>query len=350
MIALIMAGGSGTRFWPLSRQDNPKQFLNILSDTSMIRLTFERLQPVIKTEDIYVVTAGSQLALTRKHLPELPADNVIVEPVGRNTAPCIALSVAYLKRKYSPDENVLVLPADHLIRKEDSFRQSLIKAAEYASLNNLVIFGIKPDYPSTAYGYIETSDILEEEIYRVASFKEKPSERKALQFINSGNYLWNSGIFLWKLSVIESAYREYLPEMWTLIEQLEDKRNSSGWTADLELEYESLPRIPVDIGIMEKAKRRVVLAVDWGWSDVGSWKSLYDLSPKDDDGNVFTCDEVVLDSRNNYVRSDKFVSLIGVEDMIVIDTPEVLFISRKGNSEDVRQLVEIMKKKKPDLV
>ncbi|MBN1948621.1 MAG: mannose-1-phosphate guanylyltransferase [Candidatus Cloacimonetes bacterium] len=350
MIALIMAGGAGTRFWPLSRQNNPKQFLNILSDRSMIRMTFERLLPVIKTDDIFVVTAGSQRELTRKHLPELPAENIIVEPVGRNTAPCIALSLAYLKRKYSPDENMLVLPADHLIRKEDSFRQSLIRAEKYANLNNLVIFGIKPDYPATGYGYIEASARMEKDTYRVASFKEKPSEETALSFIDSGNYLWNSGMFLWKMSVVESAYRKYLPEMWTLIEQLENKRNCSDWKADLKLDYESLPRIPVDIGIMEKAGSRVVLAVDWGWSDVGSWKSLYDLSPKDNSGNVFAGDEVSLDSRNNYIRSNKFVSLIGVEDIIVIDTPEVLFISRKGNSEEVRKLVEIIKEKRPDLV
>ena len=344
MIVLIMAGGVGTRFWPLSRESNPKQFLKIISDKSMLQMTVERLLPKIHMKDIFIVTAQSQVKLTVEHLPKLPTENIIIEPFGMNTAPCIALSAQYLARKYDKNEKMIVLPADHLIARKDEFLASLNIGVLSAEQDNLVTFGIKPDYPATGYGYIEAGKEIEKEMFYVKRFKEKPDLETAKTFLHAGNFFWNSGMFMWKIETILKAYQNYLPQISQLLKKIDVKWNSKGLSADISEEYALMLKVPVDIGIMEKAEKRVVIPVDYGWSDVGSWKALYDISPKDENNNVLKCKNKIIDSKNNYVNSDKFVSLIGVENLVVIDSEDALLIASKDHSEDVKKIVGKLKK------
>ncbi len=344
MIALIMAGGIGTRFWPLSRKTNPKQFLNIISEDSMLQMTVKRLHPKIKIENIYIVTAGSQADLTSKHLPSLPKENIIIEPFGMNTAPCIALSAQYLARKYDKNEKMIVLPADHLIALRDDFVASLEIAAAEAEKDDLVTFGIKPDYPATGYGYIEAGDEIGEQKFSVIQFKEKPDLKTAEHFLNSGNFFWNSGMFMWKIETILDAYKKYLPKVSQILKKIDTRWNEDGLSADISSEYAQMPKIPVDIGIMEQAENRVVIPVDYGWSDVGSWKALYDISDKDENNNVINCEYEAIDSNNNYINSKKFVALIGIDDLVVVESDDALLITKKDRSEDVKNIVEKLKK------
>jgi mannose-1-phosphate guanylyltransferase len=339
-----MAGGVGTRFWPLSRESNPKQFLKIIYDKSMLQMTVERLLPKIKMGDIYIVTAQSQVELTKKHLPQLPAENIIIEPFGMNTAPCIAISAQYLARKYDKNEKMIVLPADHLIALKDDFLASLNVGKDSAELDNLVTFGIKPDYPSTGYGYIEAGREIEKGMFNVKQFKEKPDLKTAETFLDAGNFFWNSGMFMWKIETILKAYQDHLPKVTEVLKKIETKWNLEGLSADISYEYTEMPKLPVDIGIMEKAEKRVVIPVDYGWSDVGSWKALYDISQKDENNNVLKCKSEIIESKNNYVNSDKFVALIGVENLVVIDSGDALLIASKDRSEDVKKIVEKLKK------
>ncbi|MCK4653957.1 MAG: NTP transferase domain-containing protein [Candidatus Cloacimonetes bacterium] len=344
MIALIMAGGVGTRFWPLSRNSKPKQFLKILSEKSMLQITVDRLLPKIRMEDIYVVTAQSQVELTKKHLPQLPEENIIIEPFGMNTAPCIALSAQYLARKYDKSEKMIVLPADHLIARRDDFLNSLEIGEISAEKDNLVTFGIKPDYPATGYGYIEAGEKIDDQCFFVKQFKEKPDLETAESFLKAGNFFWNSGMFMWKIETILKAFQDYLSKVTQILEKIENKWNTKGLTADISYEYSGMPKVPVDVGIMEKAEKRVVILVDYGWSDVGSWKALYDISQKDENNNVLKCKNEIIESKNNYVNSEKFVALVGVENMIVIDSGDALLIADKSCSEDVKKIVEKLKK------
>lgn len=344
MIALIMAGGVGTRFWPSSRKTNPKQFLNIISEDSMIQMTVKRLHPKIKMEDIYIVTAASQAELTKKHLPKLPSENIIIEPFGMNTAPCIALSAQYLARKYDNSEKMIVLPADHMIAMRDVFLNSLDIGEKSADKNNLVTFGIKPNYPATGYGYIEAGNKIDEQEFSVIQFKEKPDIKTAEMFLNSGNFYWNSGMFMWKIETILEAYQAYLPKVAEVLEKINSRWNDDGVAADITAEYSLMPRIPVDIGIMEQAEKRVVIPVDYGWSDVGSWKALSDISEKDENNNVINCENEVINSENNYINANKFVALIGVDNLVVVDTKDALLVAQKNCSEDVKKIVERLKK------
>jgi mannose-1-phosphate guanylyltransferase len=344
MLALIMAGGIGTRFWPLSRETNPKQFLNIVADKSMIRMTVERLLSKIKMEDIYIVTARSQVSLTKEHLQELPDENIIIEPFGMNTAPCIALSAQYLTRKRDKNEVMIVLPADHLIRDRDDFLSSLDMAEKSAENDFLVTFGIKPSYPATGYGYIEAGEKCDKDCFLVKQFKEKPVFETAQEFLEAGNFFWNSGMFMWKIETILKAYKNYLPQVTQTLEKIDDKWNLEGLSADISDEYAEMPKVPVDIGIMEKAEKRVVIPVDYGWSDVGSWKALYDISEKDENNNVLNCENEIIDSKNNYVYSNKMVALIGVKNLVVVDTEDALLIAHKDHSEDVKKIVAKLKK------
>ncbi len=344
MIALIMAGGIGTRFWPLSRKTNPKQFLNIISEDSMLQMTVKRLHAKIKIEDIYIVTASSQVELTRKHLPCLPQENIIIEPFGMNTAPCIALSAQYLARKYSKTVKMIVLPADHLIALNDGFLASLEIGEDAADKNNLVTFGIKPDYPATGYGYIEAGKKIEQKMFYVKQFKEKPDLATAKQFLSSGNFFWNSGMFMWKIETILNAYKEYLPKVAQVLKKINARWDKDGLSADISSEYAQMPKIPVDIGIMEQAEKRIVIPVDYRWSDVGSWKALYKISDKDENNNVINCEYEAIDSNNNYINSKKFVALIGVDDLVVVESEDALLITKIDRSEDVKTIVEKLKK------
>ncbi len=342
MIALIMAGGIGSRFWPLSRKNNPKQFLPIISDKSMIRMTADRLLKYIDITDIFVVTSESQREPVYKHLPDLPKENVIVEPFGMNTAPCIAFSNLYLKRKYKKNETVVVLPSDHLIKNEDDFIEKLKMAERGAKKGYLVTFGIKPNYPATGYGYIEIADLMFEKIYKVNSFKEKPDKKTAEKFLNSGKFLWNSGMFIWNLGSIIVEYKKHQPEIMNLISEIEAKWDKNDY--DISEIYMKMPKLPVDIAIMEKTEKKAVIPVDFGWSDVGSWKALYDISEKDENNNLIKSENITIDANNNLIISKKFVSLVGVKNVVLVETDDAILLIDLNRTEDVKKVVERLKK------
>ncbi|MDN5353629.1 MAG: mannose-phosphate guanylyltransferase [Candidatus Cloacimonadota bacterium] len=345
MIALIMAGGVGSRFWPLSRKSNPKQFLNILSDKPMINMTIDRLEGLVPLEKTFIVTAASQVELIKKHLPELPEKNIIIEPFGMNTAPCIALSSFYLKDIVPQDEVMVVLPADHLIKDEKRFRESLHYGKEAAKQGKLVTFGIKPTYPATGYGYIQAGGWLDEQTQSIQKFTEKPDLSQANEFLVSANYYWNSGMFMWSVETILNSYQKLQPQIYENMQKIEEKWQQKGKNSDISQLYKEMPKIPVDIGIMEKVSNAVVIPVDYGWSDVGSWGALYDLSPKDEHENVIKTEKEVINSSKNYVNTKKTVALIGVENLVVVETDDALLIADKNNTEKVKQIVENLKKK-----
>lgn len=361
MIALIMAGGIGTRFWPLSTQENPKQFLNILGEKSMIRQTVDRILPQIKSEDIYVVTNISQASLVRKHLPELPEDNIISEPYGRNTAACIGLAAIILNKKYPAEETMLVLAADHFIGKQTKF----LKIIDYCSNfvkeeKKLLTFGIQPHYPATGYGYIESGkEISSDEsrriviqrdeypIYNVKQFKEKPDLETAKDFIASGNFAWNSGMFLWRIDSILQAFEEFMPELNFKLGEI--KKCLADDPAGIAKIYKDIPSIPIDIGVMEKADNTVVIPVDIDWNDIGSWKTVAEMMDKDENGNFFSAAALSIDSKNNYVLStqkDKPIAIIGIEDCAIVETTDALLICKKDKAQDVKRIVNILEKRK----
>jgi mannose-1-phosphate guanylyltransferase len=344
MIALIMAGGAGTRFWPLSRNQFPKQFLTVVANKSMIRLTVDRLLKKIPVERIFIVTAMSQVELICEHIPELPIENIIIEPFGMNTAPCIALSVNYIKRLYNDKETLMVLPSDHVIRREDLFIKSLELAEIPAKDGYLVTFGIIPNYPATGYGYIEAAEMYTEGLYHVRQFKEKPDLDTARQFLGKGGFYWNSGMFYWELATISRMYEKLQPQIAEILAAIDHKWNEEGLDADISELYAKMPRIPVDIGIMEKADKRIVIPVSYDWSDVGSWRALSEISVTDECGNTINSEHMEINSRNNYVYTDKFTALIGIEGIVVIETQDAILVARKEDSEEVKKIVEKLQK------
>ena len=348
MIALIMAGGSGTRFWPASRDAKPKQFLRVAGAKSMLQLTYERLQPLVPADRTYVVTAASQADLVRQHLPEVPAENIVCEPFGMNTAPCIALGLAQLQQLYLPSESMVVLPADHIIRDVEAFQDSLVKAEKVAKTGALVTFGIVPEYPATGYGYIETGEELEPGVFKVLRFKEKPDLATATEFLRSGSFFWNSGMFCWTIEAIGVAFTEFLPQALNIAHEVVNLRASGADEEKVAEAYSKMPRVPIDIGIMEPARQRVVIPVSYGWSDVGSWKALADISASDEEQNYFRRAGFALDAHDNYVYSKKTVALIGVEGLCVVETDDAILVTSKDRSEEVKKIVEQLRKENKD--
>jgi len=348
MLAVIMAGGAGTRFWPASRAALPKQFLPILGSKSMIRLTMERLLPLVPVDKIHVVTAASQVELVKQHLPEMPVANIIIEPFGMNTAPCLALSLAVLLDRHPQDETMLVLPADHFIRNTQSFLASLTKADEVASKGRLVTFGIIPDHPATGYGYIEAGAVLSPGVSEVERFKEKPDAVTAAQFIAQGNFYWNSGMFCWSLVTLARAFETHLPLALNVALELVSGIKQGIDEATAASIYARMPKTPIDIGIMEKATNRAVIPVNYGWSDVGGWNALSELTPKDETGNSFSTPGMAIHSTDNYISSNKFTALIGVTGICLIETPDAILISAKAQSEEVKQVVDTLKLQQKD--
>ena len=346
MIALIMAGGVGSRFWPLSRKTKPKQFLNIISDKSMIKMTVERLNKKIKLEDIYIVTQANQSEILKQELPELPSQNIIIEPMGRNTAPCIAFSASLLQEKYGKDEKMLVVPADHYIPNSDDFWERTKIADKLADDGGLITFGITPTFPATGYGYIEIEK-SDAEFQKILQFKEKPDEELAKKFLTQGNFYWNSGMFVWKIGVILAQFKKYLPKIYSLLSQITDKVKSNH---DFEDIYSKMPNIPVDIGILEQAEERYLIPVSYQWSDVGSWKALYEISEKDENKNTIKSNHYFENVTNSYFSSDKFVAAINVDNIAVIDSEDAILIMNLDDSQKVKSVVEFLKNENEKLL
>jgi len=344
-----MAGGIGTRFWPLSTKETPKQFLHILGNRSMIQQTVDRVLPLVEHRDIYVVTNKSQIKLVREHLPELPEENIIAEPMGRNTAACIGLSAFLLRDRYAEDETMLVLPADHYIGKPELFREIILQADAFVKRQiKLLTFGIQPTYPATGYGYIEFGREIQKDpipIYAVKQFKEKPDAKTAEEFVKSGTFTWNSGMFLWRIDSFIEATKNLMPSLFSSLNKIKVSWNS--YIDKVSALYSDLESLPVDIGIMEKADNAVVVPINIDWNDIGSWEALDEMKEKDKDGNCFELPVMNIESHNSYVYSDnplKRVALIDVDNLIVVETKEALLICTKERSQDVKKIVEIIKK------
>lgn len=347
--AVIMAGGVGTRFWPLSRRQKPKQFLPIISDKTMIEETVHRLLPLISFINIYTIANQSQTDTIRTLLPKIPEENLLIEPQGKNTAPSLILATAAIFLQ-NPDAVVVALPADHLIKDGARFLKKLEAAAHAtADSGHIVTFGIPPSYPATGYGYIQFSQkdpaiILGETFFSVEKFKEKPGLEQANEFLESGNYFWNSGMFLWQAKTLPRKLEQFAPDLFPFWEKMIKSLKENKDTL-LNSVYEDIPSISIDYGLMERAQPVWMCRGDFGWSDVGAWSALSDIWVKDDLGNALRGESLILDSAECLVHNpDKITALVGVENLIIVGTEDALLVCRKDCDQKVKQIVENMKK------
>ena len=336
---VIMAGGVGARFWPQSRKTKPKQFLDILgTGKSFIRSTFERFLPLVPAENFLVVTNRNYKELVLEHLPELKENQVLCEPIGRNTAPCIAYA-AYSLLKRDPEANMIVTPSDHLVLNESDFHTIIRECLEFSSREGaLMTVGIQPSRPETGYGYIQIDGHEDGDFYKVRTFIEKPELEFAKVFIESGEFYWNSGIFLWNVQTILEAFNEIMPEISQRVQQGEEG-------------FASCPNISIDYGIMEKASNVYVQLCSFGWADLGTWGSLHEASPKDQHRNVIVKGNTLLyDCKDNIivVPQGKLAVLQGLEDYLVADTNNVLLVCRKDDESTIRRYVNDVQMKLGD--
>ncbi len=345
-----MAGGVGSRFWPESRSAKPKQFLNLLGERSMIQMTVDRIRSRFTPDRILVVTNATYVALVREQLPDLPAENIIGEPVAKNTAPCVALAARILRLR-DADATMLVLPADHHIARPEVFLSVVDAAFEQAEAGtDLVTIGITPHRPETGYGYIQADERATERrgafaAHRVKAFAEKPDLDTALRFLASGDFLWNSGMFIWRADTVEAEFARLLPDMHVLAQALPD-RADPGFTTAVDTFYRSVNSISIDYGIMEKAGHVRVVPGDFGWSDVGSWTAVHELGRKDPAGNVDrSAGALFIGSANCLVKtsSDRFVALVGLDGIALVETDDTLMVCRLDAAQDVKKVVDALK-------
>lgn len=340
---VIMAGGIGSRFWPISRAQKPKQFLDILgTGTSLIRQTFLRVSKFCKPENVYVVTGSEYKELIHEHLPEISSEQVLLEPMRRNTAPCIALA-NHVIQKRNPNAIIVVAPSDHLIIEEDKFTDTISTAIAFASKREaLLTIGINPSRPETGYGYIQTDKKVDKTVpnlYKVKTFTEKPNLELAKIFIESGEFYWNSGIFIWSLESINKAFQNYLPEVQSLFEGIYDELGTSQETASISSAYSQCKNISIDYGILEKSENVFVICSEFGWSDLGTWGSLYQNREKDQAGNAISGGNVMTyDVKNSIINmpSDKLVVMQGLEDFIVVESDNILLICKRDQEQSIK--------------
>ncbi|WKV08018.1 mannose-1-phosphate guanylyltransferase [Thermoanaerobacterium sp. CMT5567-10] len=349
-----MAGGKGERFWPKSRIKMPKQFLKLYGDKTMIHQTVDRLRRLMPIENIFVVTNIDYAGLISDQIPELPTENILIEPMGKNTAACIGLAALHTE-KLSKDSIMVVVPSDHVIKDEETYLGVLKTAIEKAkSGNNLVTIGIKPQHPETGYGYINfrkiTHEILNNNpVHKVERFVEKPDYDTAVKYVESGNYLWNSGMFIWKTSTILNAIKEYMPQLYSALNVIREHFDSDEIEKVLYEEYSKLESISIDYGIMEKAKNVYVVPGDFGWDDVGSWTSIERLYEKDENGNVIKGNVVSVDTKKCIITgSDKLIATLGIEDVIIVDTEDALLICSKDKAQNVKEVLKEIREKKSE--
>ena len=351
MYATILAGGVGTRLWPRSRQDRPKQFTEITgSGLTMIQETAVRLEGVVNSDRLFVVTGAAFAGLAREQLPDVPDEQILVEPSGRNTAPAIGLACVHLRRT-APDAVLAVLPADHVILNSECFRTALRQAGELAADGYLVTLGIEPTYAHTGYGYIKRSEPLpastaEAPAYAVERFLEKPNRHTAEEFLLEGGYYWNGGIFVASVAVWLAELERQTPEIYTRLERIGAAMDTPDAEAVLEREWADMPSISVDYAVMEHAQRVAVVPLQAGWNDVGSWDALETILEQDDRGNsIAKGDVLLLDSEGNIVYSDKrLVALVNVSNLVVVDTGDTLLIGDKRNMQRVKDVVEQLRR------
>jgi mannose-1-phosphate guanylyltransferase len=348
LYAAILAGGSGTRFWPKSRTDFPKQFLILHGTHSLLQNTVERITPLIPPSHIHVVTGAHLQAQTLAQLPELPPANVLSEPLGRNTAAAVGLAATHLVAQ-DPKAIMVILPADHVIPDHTAFGTSVRQAVEAVQRHDvLMTLGVHPTYPATGYGYIRAGTSLATPAAplacQVAQFTEKPSAEVAARFVASGQYYWNCGIFVWRATTILAELQAYLPDLWQGLQAYTTAQRTGASTEVLYQYYAQLRSISIDHGVLEHSSRVGVLPVTFAWSDVGSWRSLGDLHSPDHHGNVVLGSHLGRDSTGLVIYSpNKLVATIGLTDLIIVQTDDVLLICPKGRDQEVRDLVETLR-------
>lgn len=342
--ALIMAGGVGTRLWPMSRANRPKQALQLVGDRTMFQLSVDRLSPLFKPESIFVVTRAEHAPILAAQVPELPPANFIIEPEGRGTAPAIALAAIHL-RHFDPQAAMVVVTADHYISKEKEFQRTLQAAIQAAEEGHLVTLGISPSGPSTGYGYIQqgrqrgiAQDLA---YYQVERFTEKPDLETARQMVQSGQYSWNSGMFIWLVERVLEEFARQMPEFYAQLEQVEKTLATPAYENTLKHIWPRVAKQTIDYGVMEGAKDVVVFPVDIGWSDIGSWASLLDLLPADAEGNILNGPTLGIDTRDSLIfGKDRLIATIGVKGLVIVDTEDALLICPKDREQEVREIVK----------
>ena len=340
--ALIMAGGKGERFWPKSRQSLPKQFLSLTNDgKTMIQLTVERILPLVELEDIYIATNANYKHLVMEQLPGLPEQNILCEPIGRNTAPCIGLGAVHIHHKYE-DAIMMVLPSDHLIKFNDIFAETLSNACDVAEEgNNLVTIGITPNYPETGYGYIKAdkSAVLKKS-YSVDCFVEKPNYEVAKSYVESGDYYWNSGMFIWKISSILSNMQTFMTDTYEGILKIQSAIGTPEEDTVLKEIFPNFVSDSIDYGIMEKASDIYLIPGNFGWDDVGSWLAVERVRGTDDHGNTLSGNVVTVDTEHCTIEGHKrLITTVGLKDLIIVDTEDALLVADKMAAGDIKKLL-----------
>ncbi|MFM9910223.1 MAG: mannose-1-phosphate guanylyltransferase [Chitinophagaceae bacterium] len=347
----IMAGGIGSRFWPMSRTNFPKQFLDILgTGRTLIQATFDRFKNFIPAENIFIVTSNEYINIVKKQLPDLPLDNILGEPSRKNTAPCIAY-ISFKLLQLDPQASLIVAPADHLILDPIAFKKVCLEALAFVNKDNAFItLGIKPTYPNTGYGYIQYEQhAVTDNVFKVKTFTEKPNLELAKTFIASGEFLWNAGIFIWQVKNIITAFEKYMPEMYDVFVAEKDKFNTNEEAACINSIYPQCTNISIDFGIMEKADNVYLIPSSFGWSDLGTWNSAYENLKKDNLENAVAGENVVVfDSHHCVVHNNnnKLLVIQGLEEYIVVDTKDVLLICKREKEQEIKEYVAEIKRNK----
>ena len=355
-VAVIMAGGMGAKFWPKSTAKLPKQFTHTMGEGTLLQNTYARLLQFFEKEDIYVITAYKFLDVVKQQLPKIQFENLIFEPFGRHTAPCTALASLYLQNKgYTADTVMCIFPSDHIISNVGEFIQSIETAAKIAyEKHSVVTIGIPPTRPETGYGYIQLKQDSKgiEEYFDLGArltntFAEKPDERTAERFIDSGDFVWNSGMFIWRIDVFEHLFAKFLPQYAEKYEILARYIGKDGYIEELKYIYKQLNPMSLDYGILEKAENVYCIQSSFFWSDLDNWDELYRLSLKDAHNNVLEGDIISINNKNSMIisQSGKFVGVVGMSDVIVIDTDDSILICRRGASDDVQELVDHLRRR-----
>jgi len=343
---LIMADGQGERFWPSSRKRLPKQFLCLTDEKkTMIQLTADRVRRITGMENVFVVTNRDYRDLVIRQIPDLPEENILCEPVGRNTAPCVALGAAHIARKYG-DALMAVLPADHLVKIPALFQDALEEAFDFAERGGrLLTIGITPSSPEEGYGYIRFQPArVSGRVYKVSGFVEKPDREKAKEYVASGEYLWNSGMFVWKASTILDSLNRYLPEMKEGLGKIRESIGTDRYPAVLEECFSAFPSISVDYGILEKAENIYTLAGNFGWDDVGSWAAVARIRPTDENGNTLQGNVITADVSNTIIRGkDHLIAAAGIRDLVIVDADDVILVCGKDKTGEILSILRVLR-------
>jgi len=348
LYTLIMAGGSGTRFWPRSKTAKPKQYLNIFGEDSLLQSTIKRFATFTETDNIYIVSGKTQAEVLERQTPMLPKQNLIYEPVGKNTLPCIGLAAMYAEKE-NPDGIMVVSPSDHLIENDELFRDTVLAAVKIANeRNGIVTIGITPSYPATGYGYVKTAENItgSEKIsqFKVERFVEKPNEKTASEYIKQGGFYWNSGLFVFKISVFLDAVKQFAPDLYGDLRKIQSELGNPSFEQTLDTVYRAVESISVDYGIMEHAKNIYLVEGNFVWNDLGSWESVYLTGKKDENGNVGSGETILMDTKNSYVHSDKgLIAVIGLDDVVVVQDGDTILVCKRERAEDVKNVVDQLK-------